>query len=309
MFVPPTPPMQGGAPMSERPRWLGDVMTFAVIAAVLGAVSLLPPDTSMAEIRQAGVLKICVPTLYPPLVTGKPDAPGFDIELAQAIAKRLDVRLIVANNPAMGRDFNPRNWNVTRAQCEMLAGGVVASDLTRSFLDTTPPHLQTGWALIAKTLPASLRDVKVGFYAGLAGLDRIALSRFLRSQQAQVQIFPSAEALTAALRTGTIDAAVSEALMAGQIAGTVGAQVAWLPEPLQRYPVTFGLWKGDLTLKRRLVAAIGELDRQGLTRELSERYKIAPIDTTLRLEDRAAMLKHASRSLSPSFFTMGRGSG
>ena len=208
--------------MSERPRWLGDVMTFVVIAAVLGAVSFLPPDTSMAEIRQAGVLKICVPTLYPPLVTGKPEAPGFDIEFAQAIAKRLDVRLIVANNPAMGRDFNPRNWNVTRAQCEMLAGGVVASDLTRSFLDTTPPHLQTGWALIAKTLPASLRDVKVGFYAGLAGLDRIALSRFLRSQQAQVQIFPTAEALTEALRAGKIDAAVGEALMAGQIAGTVG---------------------------------------------------------------------------------------
>ena len=158
--------------MSEQPRWLRDVMTFVIIAAVLGAVSLLPPDTSMAEIRQAGVLKICVPTLYPPLVTGKPDAPGFDIEFAEAIAKRLDVRLIINNNPAMGRDFNPRNWNVTRAQCQMLAGGVVASDLTRSFLDTTPPHLETGWALIAKTLPARLRDVKLGFFAGLAGLDR-----------------------------------------------------------------------------------------------------------------------------------------
>jgi hypothetical protein len=43
------------------------------------------------------------------------------------------------------------------------------------------------------------------------------------------------------------------------------------------------LWKGDLTLKRRLVAVIDDLEGEGLTRELARRYRIAPIDTTLRL--------------------------
>ena len=76
---------------------------------------------------------------------------------------------------------------------------------------------------------------------------------------------------------------LSEALMARQIAGTLGVQVAWLPESLGRYPVAFGLWKGDLTLKRRLVAVIDDLEGEGLTRELAQRYRIAPIDTTLRL--------------------------
>jgi ABC-type amino acid transport substrate-binding protein len=277
--------------MSERPRWVGDIITVAVIAAVLGAVSLLPPDTSFAEIKQTGMLRICVPTLYPPLVTGSPDAPGLDIDFAQAIANKLEVRLVVNSNPAMGRDFNPRNWNVTRAQCQMLSGGVVASDLTRSFLDTTSPHLETGWALIARPLPPTLRDLRVGFYAGLAGLDRIALSRFLRSQQARVEIFQNAEALTEALRNGRINAAATEALMAGQIARAVGVGIAWLPQPLQRYPVVFGLWKGDLTLKRRLIAAIGELESQGLMRELSARYRIMPIETTFHPDDQAV---HAS---------------
>jgi polar amino acid transport system substrate-binding protein/cystine transport system substrate-binding protein/membrane-bound lytic murein transglycosylase F len=183
----------------------------------------------------------------------------------------------------MGRDFNPRNWNVTRAQCQMLAGGVVASDLTRSFLDTTPPHLQTGWALVAAQLPAGLEGAKLGFYAGLAGLDRIALSRFLQAQKGRVEIVASAEALTDGLRSGRFDAGLSEALMARQIAGTLGMQVAWLPESLGRYPVAFGLWKGDLTLKRRLVDVIDDLNRDGLTRELARRYRIAPIDTTLSL--------------------------
>jgi ABC-type amino acid transport substrate-binding protein len=269
--------------MNERPRWAGDLITVAAVAALFGGVYLLPPDTSLAEVKQAGVLRVCMPTLYPPLVTGKPEEPGFDVEFAQAVAKRLDVRLVVNPNAAMGRDFNPRNWNVTRAQCQMLAGGVVASDLTRSFLDTTPPHLQTGWALVAAQIPASLEGVKVGFYAGVVGLDRIALSRFLRAQKASVEIVASAEALTDGLHSGRINAGVSEALMARQIAGTLGLQAAWLPASLGRYPVSFGLWKGDLTLKRRLVDVIDDLDRAGLTRELARRYRIAPIETTLRL--------------------------
>ncbi len=269
--------------MKERQRWVGDLITVAAVAALFGAVYLLPSDTSLAEVKRAGVLRVCVPTFYPPLVTGRPEEPGFDVEFVQAVAKRLDVGVVVNPNAAMGRDFNPRNWNVTRAQCQMLAGGVVVSDLTRSFLDTTPPHLQTGWALAAAKIPTSLEGVKVGFYAGLVGLDRIALSRFLRVQKASIEIIASAEALADGLRSGRIDAGVSEALMARQIAGTLGLQVAWLPESLGRYPVSFGLWKGDLTLKRRLVDVIADLDRGGLTRELARRYRIAPIDATLSL--------------------------
>jgi ABC-type amino acid transport substrate-binding protein len=234
--------------------------------------------------RRSGLLRVCVPPRYPPLVTGNREAPGFDLDFAAAIAKRLDVRLAVNTNPAMGGDFNPHNWNVTRAQCQMLAGGVIVSNLTRSFLDTTPPHLETGWAVIAANLPDKLQDKKVGFYAGLVGLDRIALSRFLQARKAQVDILASADALTDALKTGRVDIGVSEAMIARQIAGTIGFQVAWLPESLGRYPVAFGLWKGDLTLKRRLAATIEALESEGVTRELARRYRIAPIETTLQLD-------------------------
>ena len=118
----------------------------------------------------------------------------------------------------------------------------------------------------------------------MAGLDRIALSRFLQSQKALVEIVPSAEALADALRTGRLDAGVSEALTARQVAGTISAQVAWLPESLGRYPVALGLWKGDLTLKRRMAGIIEDLESEGLTRALAQRYKIAPIQATLRLD-------------------------
>ena len=266
---------------SGRPRWIGDVITIAGVTALFAVLYLLPADTSLSQVRQAGILRLCVPTLYPPLVTGKADAPGFDIEFAQAIAGRLGVRLVINTNPAMGRDFNPRNWNVTRAQCQMLGGGVIVSDLTRSFLDTTPPHLETGWAIVAKKIPEKLEVIRVGFYSGLVGLDRIALSRFLQTQKARIEIMANAEALADGLRSGRIDAGVSEALMARQIAGTLDAQAAWFPQSLGRYPIAFGLWKGDLTLKRHLIDIIDTLDREGLPRELTRKYRIAPIAMTL----------------------------
>jgi hypothetical protein len=100
---------------------------YVVIFGLLGAVYLLPPDTSLGEVRKAGVLRACLPPSYPPLVTGDRDAPGIDVEMLQALAKNIGVSLIISSNPAIGQDFNPRNWHVTRAQCEVLGGGVVAS--------------------------------------------------------------------------------------------------------------------------------------------------------------------------------------
>jgi ABC-type amino acid transport substrate-binding protein len=264
-----------------RPRWVGDAITIAGVVVLFAVLYLLPADTSLSQVHQAGILRVCVPALYPPLVTGKSDAPGFDIEFAQAVAARFAVRLVINANPAMGRDFNPRNWNVTRAQCQVLAGGVIVSDLTRSFLDTTLPHLETGWAMVANSIPKKLEGLKVGFYSGLVGLDRIALSRFLQAEKARIEIVASAEVLTENLRAGRIQAGVSEALMARQIAGTIDSQVAWLPESLGRYPVAFGLWKGDLTLKRRLIDIIAALDHEGVPRELTRKYRIVPIEMTL----------------------------
>ncbi len=138
--------------------------------------------------------------------------------------------------------------------------------------------------MVAAKAPDRLEGVKVGVYTGLAGLDRLGLSRFLRVANARVEIVPTAEALADALKAGRIDAGVSEALMARQIAGTLGMPVAWMPEALARYPVAFGLWKGDLTLKRRLAGVIDQLEGEGLTKELAGRYRIAPIEATVRGE-------------------------
>jgi ABC-type amino acid transport substrate-binding protein len=249
-----------------------DVITFAGVFGLLGAVYLLPPDTSLREVRAAGVLRVCVPPSYPPLITGDASAPGIDIELLQAIAQELGVRLVIVANPVMGQDFNPRAWRITRAQCEVLAGGVVGSPMTRSFLDTTPAYATTGWGWISPHPGAELQGRRIGVLVGVSGLDRVALAAWLRARQAEVTVTRDATELLQGLKDGHFDAGVTERLLAAELATPLGWSVGWMPAQLDRYPVVLGLWKGDLTLKRAIVSAMRRMERSGEMATIMAQY-------------------------------------
>jgi len=254
------------------PRNWRTIFSYVLIFGLLLAVNFLPPDTSLGEVRAAGVLRACVPTSYPPLVTGNAAAPGIDIELLRGLAKAMGVRLVVSANAAMGRDFNPRNWHITRAQCDVLAGGVVASRQTRSFLETGPPYAETGWAFVLRQPTGELPGRRAGVLVGISGLDRLALSRFLREQKVEVTIVANAGELAQGLREGKFDVGVTEYLLALQIAAKEGWKVEWAPPQLPRYSLVLGLWKGDLTLKRAIVSGIGKLERDGEVAAITSRY-------------------------------------
>jgi ABC-type amino acid transport substrate-binding protein len=258
--------------MALLPSNVKNGLVYALTFGLLAGVYALPPDTSLSEVRKSGLLRVCMPPSYPPLVTGNPDAPGIDVELVQAVARKIGVRMVVNLNQAMGLDFNPRNWRVTRAQCEVLAGGVVASPTTRSFLETSPSYAQTGWALVAPKPPADIQGRRVGVLTGISGLDRLALSRYLRAQAAEVTIVPNAAEFVQGLRAGRFDVGVTERLLGGQLAAREGWSVEWAAAELPRYPVVFGLWKGDLTLKRAIVSGLETLARDGEVAKIIARY-------------------------------------
>src|SRR5262245_14651167 len=218
--------------MTLMPAPLRRVLPYVFIFGLLAGAYALPPDTSLGEVRKAGLLRACMPPSYPPLVTGNPAAPGIDVELLQAVAQSLGVRLSIASNPAIGQDFNPRNWRVTRAQCEVLAGGVVASPVTRSFLETSPSYAQTGWAFVLRKPGVDVEGRRVGVLASISGLDRLALSRYLRAQKAELIVSPSAVDFAQGLRDGRFELGVTERLLADQLAAREGWTVEWTPAEL-----------------------------------------------------------------------------
>jgi ABC-type amino acid transport substrate-binding protein len=259
-------------------KWLSYLFIFAPLVAIYA----LPPDTSLGEVQRGGVLRACVPYLYPPLVTDDPAAPGIDVEVLRSLARNLGLRLDFSRNDAMGRDFNPRSWHVTRAQCEVLAGGIVASPVTKSFLETSPSYAETGWALVlpkalADTLPAAdplagLQGRRALVLAGFSGLNRIGLARYLRAHMIELGVAANPADFVQGLRDGRFDFGVTERLLAEQIAAREGWSIAWAPAELPRYPVVLGLWKGDLTLKRVIVGGLDKMERDGEMAAIIARY-------------------------------------
>ena len=62
-----------------------------VVLVLLLAVTFLPPDNSLHEVQTQGSINACVPTSYPPLVTGDPSQPGIDVELLKAVTAKMGV--------------------------------------------------------------------------------------------------------------------------------------------------------------------------------------------------------------------------
>lgn len=255
-------------------RMARDFGGIVVVVGLMLLIALLPPDTSLDEVRETGVIRVCVPASYPPLVTDDPERPGIDVELLRAVATHMGVELLLSPNDAMGRDFNPRNWAITRARCQVLAGGVVDSKLTRSFLDTAPPYAETGWALVAPAPVQSLDGLKIGALTIISGLDRIGLSSYLRRHDVTVRVVRTSDALAEGISGGDFDGGVTETLLARGLAAENGWWVASLPDELARYNLVFGLWKGDLTLKREIKRAFRQIEADGTVDSILDRYGV-----------------------------------
>jgi ABC-type amino acid transport substrate-binding protein len=264
-------------PNKQPSKWRARVKLWSpivVILALLAAVNFLPPDTSLDEVRRTGALRVCVPTEYPPLVIANAERPGLEVEMVRDLARRMDLRLSLNTNSTMGRDLNPRNWRLTRAQCQIIAGGVLGSDATRSYLETTSPHLEAGWSVILPKAVDGLEGREVGFFAGFSGFDRISLSRFLREAGARVKVVNSRAELENGLRDGTFDLGITESLGGRQIAADNGWSIQWLSPDLGNIPVAFGLWKGDLTLQRAIEAGLADMRRDGTLNALLAKYEL-----------------------------------
>ena len=262
--------------MQRIRRLVVELSGLGLIVVLLLLVGLVPPDTSLLEMRKTGALKVCVPTSYPPLVTGDPDQPGIDIEILLAVSDYIGVELLLSPNDAIGRDFNPLNWGITRGNCQVLAGGFIDSTLIRSFLDTGPPYAETGWAIVAPVPLEYISSLTVGVLTNISGLDRIGLSRSLRDQNVKVRVMRNSQELVDGIASGELDGGVTEALLAGKLATDKDWWTASLPDELARYNLVFGLWKGDLTLKRKIVQAFHQLESDGTLAAILERYVQLP---------------------------------
>jgi hypothetical protein len=260
--------------MSRRrhTRWLLAAGNIVLVGGLLSGLSFLPPDNSLAEVRQAGVLKLCVPERAPPFAQNDPKAPGFDVELVRIAAEEIGARATVNVVASIGKDFNPRNWRVTRSQCNIIAGGVADTVQTRNFMQTIPTESETGWVGISRNGMLPEKGSAWAVWPGASGLERVALSAWLRGRGANVRLIRSPGELPALLDEGKINGAIMERYEAASV-DTSRYQVFWLPqESFKRYRMALGLWKGDQTLYWAVKAAVHKIEKSDRVEVMRLRY-------------------------------------
>ncbi len=254
-------------------RFIANLTALLIMAAALVGANFLQSDTSLQIVESTGALRICVPASFPPLVTGDAKAPGFDVAVLEEIARRMNLRLSLNVNYLMGRDFNPRNWQITRASCEVIAGGVVTSGITASFLETIPTGLVNGWVMLAPKGMKFTEDQAVAVYPGFSGLDRLALSSYLRSQGLKITLVASIDELQQGVQAGRFAAVVASHLDILRIESMMPEwALTWLPDSLGRFSFGFGLWRGDVTLKRKILGVYRALEAEGFIGAQKQKY-------------------------------------
>ncbi|SDG89340.1 substrate-binding periplasmic protein [Pelagibacterium luteolum] len=250
---------------------LAAVLPLVISFAVVLGVNLLPPDTALEEIRALGRLTVCAPRDMEPLVINDRERPGFEIELIEEAARRSGWRLAVTSSIAMGREFNPGNWRITRATCRIMVGGLRNNAWSQSLMEMGEPYLASSWIWAAEPGTAWPPET-AAFSPGVVALDRVELSTYLRGLG--VQIFPvkDTDELLATINAGSGAAGITDSVTATAFSDDLDLAISILPEGPPQSGISIGFWKGDTTLRLHMDIVIEEMRSDGTVARIAEKY-------------------------------------
>ncbi|MGP0062450.1 MAG: substrate-binding periplasmic protein [Isosphaeraceae bacterium] len=242
-----------------------------------------PPDT-WRRVRDHGELAVSMDPANLPYSSAKDDRPGFDVELARALADRLHVKLRldwldIHRETAVGE--------LIQGRCDLVFGEAVA---TNTVADDEPlagkilysrPYYGTGYVLVRR---------KDGPRAGSLGELKGAMSQRLGTEAGSVadyqlrrrgyfrRLYRNQMAVLKALGDGDIDFAYlwANAGWTLHVSPDLGSKLEVLPgfEPEDRWNIAIAMRRGDDEFKRQVDAALGTMIADGTVARALERYHV-----------------------------------
>ena len=184
--------------------------TLTAVAVLTGCTSTKPSASGgELELVRSGKLTTCTHLPYEPFQVRKDDAVvGFDVDLVDLVAKKLEVTQEIVDTPfegiQSGEDLNTR-------KCDLAAAGMTITPVRAKNLDFSIGYFDATQALIAKkgssfTSLASLKGKKLGVQQGTTG-ETYAQKN---AQGVTTVQFEDLALLLTAVKTGQVDAAVND---------------------------------------------------------------------------------------------------
>ena len=248
-------------------------MTRRLVAALVCVLVLAPAHSRpFEEIRARGEISVCANPNALPYASNRPERPGFQLEIARAIAERLDLRLHV-------------EWIVPRMRaatvdCDMLMDAIVRPDIQGPAIKFSVPY-QTGGVALAfapgQPTVAAYGDLKPGSRVGVM-MNSLA-SLIVSKTAARMVPFGFEDEMLAALAKGEVDAAAVSPASIGYYnltnpARTVALVHAEDSEPELKWVVAVGLRRADAPLLEAVNAAVAALIADGTIPGIYARYGV-----------------------------------
>lgn len=235
---------------------------------------------SSASAQQPQVLRMGLNPTYPPFESKSPsgELQGFDIDVGNAICKKLNVKCVWVEN-----DFDGLIPALQARKFDVVNSAMNITEKRKQIIDFTPPLYVVPIQLVAKRSAKlqptveSLKGKSVGVMRGTT--QEAYLQKYWAKGGVEVVSYQDQAQVFADLIAGRIDGAVQESQTAldGLLGKPEGRDFDFAGQALVD-PATLGVGtglgfrKGDDALREKLLGAIAALKKDGTLSELSNKY-------------------------------------
>jgi len=243
-------------------------------ACALALASFAPPAKAKdwGEIRTLGEISVCANPNALPYASDKEDAPGFQIEIARAIAQRLGVRL------------RPQ-WIVPRMRaglvdCDLLMDTILVRGVQPPSLKLSVPYHRSGVSLVfapGREPASSYAELKRGTRVGV--LHNSLASLIVSRTPATLAPYGFEDDMLEAVAKGEVDAGTVSAASAGYFnlknpARQVTIVHAEDSQPDLQWAVGVGMRRADDALVENINRALSALLADGTLAAIYARYGV-----------------------------------
>jgi ABC-type amino acid transport substrate-binding protein len=251
-------------------------VTALLLFAVFGAAEAAP--AAKIQTLAPGILRVGTYFVNPPFeYLSKGRKVGFEVDLVNAIARRLHLRPLFVNTQ---REVILQQMQDDRYDC--VVGGITITPARQEVLAWSDPYMTTTLSLVTDTLRspeirgfADLRDATVGVQAATTG-HNAAISMQMRREIKDVKVYAFDQIADAIrdLTAGRINAVMkvypAAAWLARQTPGLrIVAQVPYDPQPLG-----IGLNKNNPGLVAAVNARLAEIIEDGTYARLAQKWHV-----------------------------------
>lgn len=242
------------------------------LAAAACCIALGSQAKPWDVIRADGEISVCANPNALPYSSNKPDAPGFQVEIARALAGRLGVRLRI--------EWIVPRMRASTVDCDLLMDTIAVPGVQPPSIRLSAPYYRGGvpLAFAREQQPApTYKALRAGTRVGVL---MNSLASLVVSKTAATMIPFGFEAdMLEALARGEIAAAAASAASIGYFNQThPDARLQLVhaedDEPELRWPVAVGMRRADDALVERVNAAIAELLSNGAIASIYARYGV-----------------------------------